>query len=85
MRDEWDEKYNKPVVERKITGFSGLDPTPKKMSPEQEEEVERVIEEKVEEVVKEQIEEAVERAVEEKVEEQVEEIVNAVGEIRVGE
>ncbi len=77
MRDEWDEKYEKPVIERKIVGFSGIDPSRKLMSPEEKEEIEHVVEEKVEE--------AVERAVEEKVEEQVEEIVNAVGEIRVGE
>ena len=61
MRDEWDEKYEKPVIERKIVGFSGIDPSRKLMSPEEKEKIKHVVEE------------------------QVEEIVNAVGEIRVGE
>ena len=61
MRDEWDEKYEKPVIERKIVGFSGIDPSRKLMSPEEKVKIKHVVEE------------------------QVEEIVNAVGEIRVGE
>ena len=60
MNDEWDEKYEKPVVERKIVGFSGIDPSRKQMSPEQEKEVERIVGEKVEEHVEEVVNNVVE-------------------------
>lgn len=70
--DAWEEKYFKPVVEKKIVGFSGIDPQ-RKLSEEEEETIERTVDEIVEQKVSGMVDEG------------VEEKMNTVLEIRVGD
>lgn len=58
LKDDWDSKYHKPVVEDRIVGFSGLDPQSKYSEEDKKaiaETVEEVVEEKAAAIVEEKI------------------------------